>query len=241
MATVYSNVASQAGTGTADLDNSRRVFNFGERGAELAPNQSPFFVYLSKIAKKATNDPVFKFLEQRHQWQRRDMTIEANVAAQGALVHGADTTQGMNFTCGYNQYGAIESNCAPNFLLNSVTIAVKADDGVVYRFLIDSDADLSKSGTDGTDGAVDIASGKMTVVGTTVPSGTTFSAGNKAQVIGSAFAEGTDAPTGWEDKLFDREGYCQIFKTGMNIFSGTAMATEYRGIANEYQRIWQDK
>jgi hypothetical protein len=27
----------------------------------------------------------------------------------------------------------------------------------------------------------------------------------------------------------------------MNLFSGTAMATEYRGIKNEYQRIWQNK
>ena len=27
----------------------------------------------------------------------------------------------------------------------------------------------------------------------------------------------------------------------MNIFSGTALATEYRGIKNEVQRIWQDK
>jgi len=41
--------------------------------------------------------------------------------------------------------------------------------------------------------------------------------------------------------MYDREGYCQIFKTGMNIFSGTALATEYRGIKNEFQRIWTDK
>ena len=68
-----------------------------------------------------------------------------------------------------------------------------------------------------------------------------FDANAEGQVIGSSFGEGTDSPTGWEDKLFDSEGYCQIFKTGMNIFSGTAMATEYRGLANEYQRIWQDK
>ena len=27
----------------------------------------------------------------------------------------------------------------------------------------------------------------------------------------------------------------------MNIFSGTSLATEYRGISNEFQRIWQDK
>ena len=44
MSTVYSNVASAAGSGTASLDNTRRVFNFGDRVAELAPQQSPFFV-----------------------------------------------------------------------------------------------------------------------------------------------------------------------------------------------------
>ena len=54
------------------INDNRRIFNFGERVAELAPQQSPFFVYLSKVAKKVTDDPVFKFLEQRHQWQRRN-------------------------------------------------------------------------------------------------------------------------------------------------------------------------
>ena len=65
--------------------------------------------------------------------------------------------------------------------------------------------------------------------------------GDRGQVIGTSWAEGTNTPAGWEDNLYDREGYCQIFKTGMNIFSGTSLATEYRGIANEFQRIWQDK
>ena len=244
MAEVYSNVASAAGTGTASLDNTRRQFNFGERVAELAPQQSPFFVYLSKVAKKATNDPVFKFLEQRHQWQRRNMTIQAAVAAQGSLTHGDDTTEIMKFTCGYNTYGKIQANTGPTFLLPSQVIAIKADDGVVYNFQIDADAvagDYATSGTDGASGLVAIAAAKMTVQGKTVPSGTTFAAGSEAQVIGSAFGEGTDSPIGWEDKIYDREGYCQIFKTGMNIFSGTSLATEYRGIANEFQRIWTDK
>ena len=129
MATVYSNVASAGGTGTASLDNTRRVFNFGDRVSELAPQQSPFFVYLNKVAKKATNDPVFKFLEQRHQWQRRNMTIQEAVAAQGALAHAADTTEVMKFTCGYDAYGKIQANTGPTFLLPSQIIAVKADDG----------------------------------------------------------------------------------------------------------------
>jgi hypothetical protein len=34
------------------INDTRRKFNFGERVAELAPQQSPFFVYLSKVAKK---------------------------------------------------------------------------------------------------------------------------------------------------------------------------------------------
>jgi len=30
------------------INDSRRIYNFGERVSELAPQQSPFFVYLSK-------------------------------------------------------------------------------------------------------------------------------------------------------------------------------------------------
>ena len=73
-ATVFSTSANQTGTGVS-LDNTRRKFDFGDRVAELAPQQSPFFVYLNKVAKKPTNDPVFKFLEQRHQFQRRNFEI----------------------------------------------------------------------------------------------------------------------------------------------------------------------
>ena len=30
---------------------SRRLYNFSDRVADLAPDESPFFVYLSKVAK----------------------------------------------------------------------------------------------------------------------------------------------------------------------------------------------
>ena len=66
-ASIFSNMGGPNTGQGVSLDDTRRKFNFGERVAELAPQQSPFFVYLSKVAKKATNDPVFKFLEQRHQ------------------------------------------------------------------------------------------------------------------------------------------------------------------------------
>ena len=254
MATVYSNVASAAGSGTADLDNTRRVFNFGDRVAELAPQQSPFFVYLSKVAKKATNDPVFKFLEQRHQWQRRnfEMAVAFTASEEFAVNEVLNATEDMTFKAKYDEFGKIASAAMCEFIVPGSMIAIKADDGEVYNFSVNPAAVPEKNTAasmtatsdiqHSTDGLTTLVEGEMlTAIGKVVPSGTVFSIGNKGQVIGSAWAEGTDAPLGWEDKLYDQEGQCQIFKTGMNIFSGTSMATEYRGIKNEYQRIWQDK
>ncbi len=253
MGTFYSGAAGNDVNSGVDINDTRRKFNFGERVAELAPQQSPFFVYLSKVAKKATNDPVFKFLEQRHQWQRRNFKVSTAVTwtfEAGPTIADADSDN-LVLSCDYDQYGKISgsssdaTNNACHFLVPGSVIAMKADDGDVYRFRITSGATIAHSGTDGSSGitTITVTGGGDEIIPLDTPtSGTlTFSALNKGTVVGSAWAEGTDSPVGWEDKLYDREGYCQIFKTGMNIFSGTALATEYRGIANEFQRIWQDK
>jgi hypothetical protein len=253
MGTFYSGAAGNDVNSGVDINDTRRKFNFGERVAELAPQQSPFFVYLSKVAKKATNDPVFKFLEQRHQWQRRNFKVSTAVTwtfEAGPTIADADSDN-LVLSCDYDQYGKISgsssdaTNNACHFLVPGSVIAMKADDGDVYRFRITSGATITHSGTDGSSGitTITVSGGGDEIIPLDTPtSGTlTFSALNKGTVVGSAWAEGTDKPTGWEDKLYDREGYCQIFKTGMNIFSGTSLATEYRGIANEFQRIWQDK
>ena len=63
----------------------------------------------------------------------------------------------------------------------------------------------------------------------------------QGQVIGTAFAEGSGAPGGWRDSLSDREGYTQIFKTAIDLFSGTSLSTTYRGVADEYRRVWREK
>ena len=49
MANVWSRSTGVA-PGGVSIDDNRRIYNFGERVAELAPQQSPFFVYLSKVA-----------------------------------------------------------------------------------------------------------------------------------------------------------------------------------------------
>tara|TARA_Y100001973_G_C5202604_1_gene338982 strand:- start:2687 stop:4012 length:1326 start_codon:yes stop_codon:yes gene_type:complete len=225
---VYSPSTGAGVNASVSINDTRRMFNFGERIAELAPQQSPFFVYLSKVAKKPTDDPVFKFLEQRHQWQRRNFTVHTTVGSTGYTA-GTQVDNVMKFECGYDQYGNVAANSQPKFLLAGQVVAIVGDDGNVHRWTIDEAPDASVVGE------VEV---KMTPLDT---HSTGYTAGNKGQVIGSAFAEGSTAPDGWEDALFDREGYCQIFKTGMNLFSGTAMATRYRGIGNEFQRVWTEK
>ena len=263
MGTFYSGAAGNDVASSVDINDTRRKFNFGERVAELAPIQSPFFVYLSKVAKKATNDPVFKFLEQRHQWQRRNFEVHstgADVLADASQItaNGSNTLaagEDLLLTAMYDEYGKISSGSNCNFIVPGSVIALKADNGNVYRFKVKEDttqlasAETSYSATTPaqaeiyheTDSGITTISAEALICLDTVPVDTALAAGSKGQVLGSAWAEGTDSPVGWEDKLYDREGYCQIFKTGMNIFSGTALATEYRGIANEFQRIWQDK
>ena len=243
MAEVYSNpsVAPQG----VSIDNNRRIFNFGERVAELAPQQSPFFVYLSKVAKKATDDPVFKFMEQRHQWQRRNFALKgALTAAPGVVTVGVSTSSadsaGLLVDCGYKADGTILADQPPAFLLVGQVIAIQGASAVEnYRisYVSTTASADTEPGMSGDAAAIRIGVTDLDGSAATV----TLADDAKAQVIGSAFAEASGAPEGWEDSMFDREGYCQIFKTGMNIFSGTAMATRYRGIADEYKRVWQEK
>ena len=54
---------------------SRRLYNFSDRVADLAPDESPFFVYLSKVAKVPTDDPQFRWLKDRNKIQMADRTF----------------------------------------------------------------------------------------------------------------------------------------------------------------------
>lgn len=261
-ATVWSGSAGNTLNSSVSIDDARRKFNFGERVAELAPMQSPFFVYLSKVAKKATNDPVFKFLEQRHQWQRRNFEVRANLtktaSGSAALSDFAPANSSeLSLTCKYDKYGKITgTDTAPEYLLVGQVIVVEAEADFTGSDSSHTDvrvtlkiSGLDSAASNGVPVEADVLAINNASTGAayaasawTNSAGTVeYKDGDRGQVIGTSWAEGTDTPAGWEDNLYDREGYCQIFKTGMNIFSGTSLATEYRGIANEFQRIWQDK
>ena len=245
------------------INDNRRVFNFGDRVAELAPAQSPFFVYLSKVGKKPTNDPVFKFLEQRHSWQRRHFQVNGvkTTSAAASDAVGNFSIDDLVLDCNIDGYGRTAAGSAPDFIQVGAMIVVEGsysvggahggDEVPVEAYFKVDTKDSStqyhvtyiKSLYKNTKGA------NATTVAATTSGLVSEHANSKLRlvddadgmVIGSSWAEGTLAPTGWRDELYDREGYCQIFKTGIETFSGTTLATEYRGIPNEFRRVWTEK
>jgi len=262
MANVYSQTVGAASpAGQVSIDDRRRVFNFGERVAELNPASSPFFAYLSKVAKKPTDDPVFKFLEKRHQWQRRNFTLTAAVSAQTWLTNDAslniENDWAFYVSCDYDKFGRVVStNTAPEFLTAGQVIAVEGlfvHDGaaavdviVYYKLVTVADADATKKDIQAATFIKmlykpDADSSPKGIATADASDTLAFAINAKAQVIGSSWAEGTGAPEGFRDEFYSEEGYCQIFKTAVPLFSGTALATRYRGDSNEYMRVYKEK
>ena len=74
---------------TGDL---RRKYNFGDRVSELAIAQDPFFRFVTKLAKKPTDDPQFKFTERRPSFHKRFAYVTNHGATAPASGAGTDAT-----------------------------------------------------------------------------------------------------------------------------------------------------
>ena len=78
---------------TGDL---RRKYNFGDRVSELSIAQDPFFRFLSKVSKKPTDDPSFKWAEKRPSWNKRYAYCMGYVLNSGADAFGDATLLASN-------------------------------------------------------------------------------------------------------------------------------------------------
>jgi len=239
------------------INDSRRIFNFGERVAELNPAASPFFAYLSKVAKKPTDDPVFKFLEKRHQWQRRNFFVDNSsnitLTADGSWVASEFNLSSAEIDVDYDIYGRKVSGgeFKAEFIQVGQMIALEATatlsstaSAVIAYYRVTSvtqnSADTSINAEYVKAVKTGVENGEITSYANTDT--LVFSDDANGQVIGSAYLEGDTAPAGgWRDEFYSREGYAQIFKTVVPLFSGTSLATRYRGDANEYMRVYQEK
>jgi hypothetical protein len=72
---------------TGDL---RRKYNFGNRVSDLSIAQDPFFRFLSKVSKRSTDDPQFKWTEKRDSWHKRYAYVVAFDSGGSAEVHDSE-------------------------------------------------------------------------------------------------------------------------------------------------------
>ena len=92
---------------------SRRLYNFSDRVADLAPDESPFFVYLSKVAKVPTDDPQFRWLKDRNKIQMADRSFALD-ASHTIPAAGSSITYTIDDGAG----------AAPDWLIKGMVFAV---------------------------------------------------------------------------------------------------------------------
>ena len=227
----YNSGQVKFGTPGAVIDStipSRRLYDFSDRVADLAPEESPFFVYLSKVGKVPTSDSQFRFLEDRSKIAMTDRSFlqkgGGTLAAAGGLTSLTVDTSG----------GA------------SVDWLIK---GMVVQFAQNKNTDGSSDTEAITQATGRIESVSQNSSDTTIQvktiaassgSTTTLDDNGECVVIGTSYEQGSGSPDVWSQELDNDYGYTQIFKTACEM-SNTARATQYRGYADEWQRLWNLK
>ena len=211
----------------------RRLYNFSDRIAELAPEESPFFVYLSQTAKLPTDDSLFRYLEDRTKinYTSREFLLKGN--------HDGSATQAAGDTVSF--IVDTPDGAAVDFLVKGMVFAVRtmgdsADDAVYANIVCRvEDAPVQDSSNNQT-----TFTGKVISVSSTATNANKLLDNKRAQIIGTAYGEGTGSPDVFSDSLEDNYGYTQIFKTAAEI-TNTAYATQLRGVANEFERVLAQK
>ena len=220
-------VAADAGIG--QRPDQRRLYDFSDRVSELMPEESPFFVYLSQVSKVATDDSVFRFLENRTgiNYTSRNFNLAADVNGGSAVSAGTL----YDFTIDDGAGAGI------GFVTKGMVLAVKTVDGTdgyaQTLVRVESAPNVQTASTTFSGRIVDVSNSNVS--GYNV-----LSNNDEAQIIGTSFEEGTGSPDTFSDTIEDDFGYTQIFKTACEL-TNTAIATRYRGYENEFDRIWAQK
>ena len=242
MATYNSGQVKFGTPGSSNTDfHTRRLFDFSDRIAELAPEESPFFVYLSKVAKVPTSDSQFRFLEDRTKVSITDRSFFID-GAQTLAAPGSNTTLVVELNTGATT-GSTGASTDGN-----VDWLIK---GMVVQFA----TQINKGNGDSADSITQATARIESVVHNDADTSITVktinaSAGDssttaledegKGVVIGTSYEQGSGAPDVWSQEMDNDYGYTQIFKTACEM-SNTARATVYRGYADEWSRLWNLK
>ena len=251
---------------TGDL---RRKYNFGSRVSELAIAQDPFFRLVSKIAKKPTDDPQFKFTERRPSFHKRYAYAWGAADTGAPAVGGALTANTTKVVMAGDYYSAGNKGSTIGNSNNLISIGAVGTDPEF--FIAGQLVKIPTSDVLG-DGYKDYAVFKVTKVDDSAQANMKLltgemvrtpsdleltykhaddsAAGGSSQedlallrsfVIGTAFAQGSGYPETWKDQPFSTGyGNTQIWKTAMAM-DNTSRATVLKYDSSEWARVWKEK
>ena len=226
------------GTPGAVIDStipSRRLYDFSDRIAELSPEESPFFVYLSNVGKVPTTDSQFRFLEDRTHVAMTDRSFFID-GAQTLAAPGSLTSVVVESATG-------SSGSAGNvgWLIKGMVISFQQggnkDGGTDTEAIVNATGRIESVTHNSADTTISV---KTIQASAGDSSTTTLDDEARVTVIGTGFEQGSGAPDVFSQELDNGFGYTQIFKTACEM-SNTARATVYRGYSDEWQRIWNLK
>jgi len=224
----YNSGQVKFGTPGAVIDStipSRRLYDFSDRVAELSPEESPFFVYLSKVAKVPTSDSQFRFLEDR---------TKVSITDRSFLLKGGITlvAEGSDDTMIFDTAGGD----GVDWLIPGMVVAIGDVDGNS----VPTTANVRINTVDNSSSATQTSVTCTVISHVATTSTLALADDSKCTVIGTSFEQGSGAPDVWSQELDNDYGYTQIFKTACEM-SNTARATVYRGYADEWARLWNLK
>ena len=233
----YNSGQVKFGTPGAVIDStipSRRLYDFSDRVADLAPEESPFFVYLSKVGKVPTSDSQFRFLEDRTKVSITDRSFKID-GGQTLAAPGGSTAVTVESAA-----GSSDSTGNVSWLIKGMVVEfaqnVNLSGGSDTESVTRATARIESVQHNAADTTIQVT----TIAATAGAATTTLDDEGDAVVIGTSFEQGSGAPDVWSQELDNDYGYTQIFKTACEM-SNTARATVYRGYADEWARLWNLK
>ena len=209
--------------------SSRRLYDFSDRVADLAPEESPFFVYLSKVGKVPTSDSQFRFLEDRTKVSITDRSFLIKTA-QTLAAPGSNTVLTVDTSGGASVDWLIKGMVIQ--FSKATNTATSDTDSLVQAVGRVESITHNASDTTLTVKSIQASAGDSST--------TALDDNATAVVIGTSYEQGSGAPDVWSQEIDNDYGYTQIFKTACEM-SNTARATVYRGYADEWARLWNLK
>ena len=228
----YNSGQVKFGTPGAVIDStvpSRRLYDFSDRVADLAPEESPFFVYLSKVGKVPTTDSQFRFLEDR---------TKVSITDRSFKIKGADTLAAAESNT--SLLVDTSAGAAVGWLIKGMVVQfaqnVNLSGGADTEAITQATARIESVTQNSSDTTIVV----KTIANSAGSGTTTLDDNGNCVVIGTSYEQGSGAPDVWSQEMDNDYGYTQIFKTACEM-SNTARATVYRGYADEWQRLWNLK